>query len=330
MDVSRLHRVLRLVTLLQSGATWGADELAKELAVSRRTLFRDLNMLRAAGIPYLHDPRTGYRIAANFFLPPVNLKVTEAMGLMALAKSAAAQRDQPLLNPAVEAVRKLMAMMPPPLREVCSEMMERVSVRPAPASRTTPRDTDHYAAIQQAIDQRRGIQMRYTSLFDGEGEIALKLRPYHLHFAVRAWYVIGYSELHKQIRTFKLSRIQEMQITKQTFTLRKPFDIDEYLGNAWQFIREGKLHRVVLEFAPKVAANVAEVRWHPTQKTEMLDDGRCRVCFEVDGLIEITWWLLGYGDQVLVKQPAELAQRLQTVYRAALAQYTPRLARSSG
>lgn len=318
MKVSRIHRVLRLITLMQSESTLTAESLADELGVSRRTLFRDLNLLEAAGIPYYNEGE-GYRIANSFFLPPVNLKVTEAMGLMTLAKVASNQRGQPMLEPALEAVRKLVTMVPAPLREVCNEMMENVTVRTtAPAF--VGSDSDHYHVLQRAIDGKRVVRMGYYSLFDG-GAIELRIRPYHMHFAVRAWYVIGYSEMHKEVRTFRLSRVEQLEVTGDVFKRKKAFDLDEHLGKAWGLIPEGKLYEVELEFSAKVGANVCETQWHVSQSHEMLDDGRCVMRFEVDGIGEIYWWLLGYGDQVVVRKPAALRERMAAGYRAALAQY---------
>jgi proteasome accessory factor B len=303
---------------MQSGSTLTADSLADELGVSRRTLFRDLNMLEAAGIPYYNEGE-GYRIVSSFFLPPVNLKVTEAMGLMTLAKVASEQRGQPMLEPALEAIRKLVTMAPAPLREVCVEMMENVTVR-ATAPAFVGDDRDHYHVLQKAIDQKRVVRMCYHSLFDG-GDIEIELKPYHMHFAVRAWYVIGFSQVHKQVRTFRLSRIESMHITEKRFELKKPFSIDAYLGKAWSLIPEGRVHRVELEFGPRVGSNVCETQWHATQEHELLDDGRCLMSFEVDGLNEIYWWLLGYGDQVVVRSPQALRDRMAAGYRAALARY---------
>lgn len=296
-----------------------AERLALEMRVSRRTLFRDLQTLEAAGIPYTCKPGEGYRIPPSFFLPPVNLRVTEAMGLMTLAKSALERREQPMLGPAVEGVRKLMAMIPAPLRDICGQMMRRVSVRGGAKSAVNG-DDRHFGLIQQAIDESRVIQMRYGSLFEG-GDIELRLRPYHLHYSVRAWYVIGHSEKHRQIRIFKLSRVHEMKLLDRKFNPRSSFDVEKFFGLCWNMIPEGKVHHVELEFAPKVAVNVAEVRWHPTQKQRMLPDGRLIVEFDVDGLGEISWWLMGYGDQVLVRQPGALAERLEQVHRSAIEKY---------
>lgn len=326
MNVGRLHRVLRLVTILQSGAGRSANELARELGVSRRTLFRDLKMLETAGVPYYFEPGRGYRIASDFFLPPVNLKVGEAMGLMTLARIASAQGDQPLLQPAAEAVRKLIAMMPAPIRDVCQEMMTRVSVSPPATSQPEP-IAEHHAALQQAIDQQRVVRMHYHPLSD-DGETRVTLHPYHLHFEMRSWYVIGYGEQARQIRTYKLMRIGLLELLDRTFRLTQPFDIDQHLGKAWRLIPEGRVYDIELEFTPKVARNVAEVRWHRTQQHQILDDGRCIMHFQVDGLGEISWWLLGYGDQVYVRKPKALRDRVARYYRSALDKIAQREAAS--
>jgi predicted DNA-binding transcriptional regulator YafY len=316
MSISRLHRLLRLVTLLQGGTSICADALAAELGISRRTLFRDLATLEAAGIPYFYEPNKGYRIAPGFFLPPVNLKVTEALGLMFLAKNASAFVNQPMMSPAVEAVRKLVAMLPSSIREVCQDLTAYVSVSPQ-GQALVQHDSRYYGLLQQAIDQRRVVRMVYDSLHEGD-TIETLLHPYHLHFAVRAWYIIGRSKIHRETRVFKLSRIIDLELLDEQFRTRKPFDVDEFFGNAWSMIRDEKQYHIELEFASKVARNVSEVRWHKSQRHQILEDGRCIMHFDIDGLDEITWWLLGYGDQVIVRQPAELREHLCRVYRRAL------------
>ena len=63
---------------------------------------------------------------------------------------------------------------------------------------------------------------------------------------------------------------------------------------------EGKIHHVRLLFSPKIANNVTEVQWHKTQQVARNPDGSATVDFRIDGLGEIIWWILGYGDQVEV------------------------------
>ncbi len=314
MEQGRIHRLLRLITMLQGGTSLSAAGLADRLSVSRRTLFRDFKALETAGVPVRHTNGRGYEIEPGFFLPPVNLKVNEALGLMLLARLAEDQGGQPFYRAAVEGARKLAATLPAPYRAVTAEVLSRVTMAAGPASKAGD-DAERFIALQKALDERRVCRMTYDSLFDG-APIQTDLRPYHLHYAVRAWYVIGHSAAHDEARTFKLARVVELETTGERFD-RPAFDIGQYLGNAWSLIPEGRDYRVELLFTPKVARNVAEVRWHATQRHQMLDDGRCVMHFTIDGLEEITWWLLGYGDQVFVRKPAALRKRVADTHAAA-------------
>jgi proteasome accessory factor B len=127
-----------------------------------------------------------------------------------------------------------------------------------------------------------------------------------LFYNQRAWYIIGRSSVHKTIRTFKLNRIKDAQMLDDQFGDGDNFDLAEYIGRAWSMIPEGRIYNVQLRFAPKVANNVAEVQWHGTQKVVRNPEGSATLEFCVDGLGEITWWILGYGDQVEVLMPATL------------------------
>jgi predicted DNA-binding transcriptional regulator YafY len=75
-------------------------------------------------------------------------------------------------------------------------------------------------------------------------------------------------------------------------------------------IPQGQLYSVKLKFFPEVAHDVAEVQWHSTQKVTFKDDGSAIIEFRIDGLNEITWWILSYGDRVQVLAPKILQQRI--------------------
>ena len=322
MSTNRIHRLIRLITLLQSGRVSSARELAANLGISRRTLFRDLNMLELAGIPYYHDPDAGFRISRSFFLPPISLTVPETLGLMLLGKSASSRRNWPLLDAALEAVNKLIATVPEPIRTVCGDLMAHVTVDTGPQA-VGHDDTRHYTALQRCIDEARVCEMTYKSPDEPE-VIRCRLEPYALHFAYRAWYVLGRTDLYEEVRIFKLTRIQQLEPLSVIFERPVRFKVEDKLGKAWQLIPEGRVYRVKLEFSAKVAMNVSEVIWHPSQKHEILDDGRCHMSFEVDGLSEIAWWLCGYADQVRVLQPKALTKRVKEMLQAALRQYEKR------
>lgn len=85
MPNTRLARLLRVMTLVRGRLARTAADLAGELGVSPRTVFRDLEALGLAGVPCRFDAEAGgYRIDGDFFLPPVQLTLGEAMALSVL------------------------------------------------------------------------------------------------------------------------------------------------------------------------------------------------------------------------------------------------------
>jgi len=127
--------------------------------------------------------------------------------------------------------------------------------------------------------------------------------------------VLGRSSLHKSVRSFKLNRIRELKTTKRCFVGGENFDVYEYFGRAWSMIPEGQLYNIKLKFSPELAHDVAEVQWHSTQQVTFEDDGSAIIEFRVDGLNEIIWWILSYGDKVQVLAPRILRQRITKIAR---------------
>lgn len=309
MKASRIGRVVQLLTALQSSRRYAVDDLATLLGVSRRSVFRDLKELQAIGVPYSYDPKSGgYSIDPEFFLPPVDLNLREALSLCLFIHKATDHLPIPYKNSALLAALKIENNLPPRIRQHCRGALKNISIRKGKYTAGRFLD-DNFSHLQRAIVNKRKVNLFYYSLSERK-LIETELSPYHLMYNNRAWYVLGFSGLRNSVRTFKLSRIRRLSVLDKRFIDGDDFDLTEYLGRAWSMIPEGKIYHVKLRFLPKVANNVAEVRWHSTQRTSRNNDGSVTVEFRVDGLGEIKWWVLGYGDQVQVLAPAALRKRV--------------------
>ena len=320
MQVSRIHRLLKLITLLQSRRNYDARDLADELGVSRRTVFRDLNMLELAQIPFYFDPDAGgYRISRHFFLPPINLTLPEALAMLTLAGRLRGAGQLPLISHGARAAVKLESALPGPIRQHVGSIIQRLSVSLGPVSEMTGTD-EGFEDLTHAIAARRVCRIEYRSFHEGR-QIETDIHPLRLMFIGRAWYVLAWSRRHRENRTFNFGRIARLTVTDRTFEPAGELDVEEYFGDAWRMIPEGTLYDVHLHFEPMVAGNVAEVRWHRTQRVQHNPDGSIEFHARVDGLGEVTWWILGYGDQVEVVAPPELRQRVVEVHRRVLAKY---------
>ena len=317
MSISRIHRLLRLITMLQGRQRYTADELAQELEVSRRTIFRDLNMLEMARIPYYFDQeRGGYRISRHFFLPPINLTLTEALSVLILTGRLRGTAGLPLLSHGAKAAMKVESALPETIRRHVGSIIDRLHVSLGPVSRHEGLDPV-FDDLTGAIVDNRVCRMVYIS-FHERKQLTLNVHPLRLAFLGRAWYLIAYSVRHGEVRTFKLGRVRKLTVTDRTFPKPDDEDLANHFGQAWRMIPEGTLYDVHLRFEPRTAGNVAEVKWHESQVVEWNDDGSIEFKVTVDGLGEIAWWILGYGDQVEVISPPALRRKIAQTARAVL------------
>ena len=291
--------------------------------MSRRTIFRDLDILRGAGLPLLYDEEQRcYRMLGPKLLPPTSFTSSEALALITLCHEIGGRHPLPFLSEARSAVMKLENSLPVKLREQIHLSAGAIQINMPPVN---PLD-DHqtiYDELVNAAAAKRAVRLTYDPAMEGEDPFQTRLSPYHLLFSRRSWYVIGRSSLHREIRTFNLGRIQKLELLDDTFEIPRNFSVERFLGNAWHLIPErGPDHEVVIRFDKLVARNVAEVVWHKTQITEFTPTGDLIFRATVSGLNEISWWILGYGDRAEVIGPPELrriiaghASRMSRLYR---------------
>lgn len=320
MKPDRITRLLELLMMLQSDAAMDIHRIADELGISRRTVFRDLNVLKSVGVPFDVVSNQGYRISSVFFFPPTQLKASEAMGLMMLLKLAWNQKHHPFVAQAIKAIRKMLATAPPAVREVCSELIEDVSVF-SPRLTLTDAQMNRVSAILHAIGEHRVIECICHGTTKKPQQ--LRIKPYHLSFSELSWYVIAENE-SDQFQTLSVSNLSDVKLTEDRFTPLENFSIAGYLGKAWRLLPEGTLYNIELVFSRTITPYVTSTQWHPSQQYRLLPDRSSIVTFEVDGLSEITHWIWGFGEQVTVKRPMELRNRITSMCRAILQQHKGR------
>ncbi len=319
MATTRIERLFKLVNVIQTKQVQNTEDLMSELGVSRRTLFRDLHILKEAGIPCYHDKAGGYQIKNECFLPAINLTVPEALGLMMLSKAGLSKKNQPWMGPGLSAINKLATRMPEDIRQACQDMVSRVSIDAGPVSNVDD-SSSHYRLLHRCVDEGRVCRIVYRRPKEEQGQTYL-LKPFLMHYVTRSWYVIGKADQFKEARVFKLARVMQAEPTEQLFVKPKTYSARQKFGQAWSMIPEGRIYRVELLFRPMVATNVAEVKWHHSQEHEILEDGCCRMRFTVDGIGELAWWVCGYANQVKVIKPTALADKVKEMLSFASHQY---------
>lgn len=127
---SRIHRLLKILTLIQADEGWTAPKLAKACGVAVRTIYRDMKILEGAEIPYFHDNDSkGYRVRRDFFTPPLNLTLQESLALIALGEHIGGHEQVPMTRAAGSAIAKIRSQLPRSVRSEVKELDGHLSIR---------------------------------------------------------------------------------------------------------------------------------------------------------------------------------------------------------
>jgi predicted DNA-binding transcriptional regulator YafY len=239
------------------------------------------------------------------------LSKEEALSLLLLLHKARRSFPFPYNQTALIAALKIENTLRPAIRRSCAASLQKISINRIPQYINNPLN-DIFTQLLEAAQKRQVLNIHFSLSFKQEN-IITDFSPYHLFYAGYTWHAIGNSSLHDDIHVFKLSQIQQITPLDKYFSEDKIFDVKEYFGYAWSLLREGHIYTIELKFSPEIAEDVTETQWHETQMVSYGDDGSATLKFRVDGLDEITWWILSYGDRVEVLQPLVLRQRIAEI-----------------
>src|SRR4051812_7478235 len=149
MNLTRFSRLLRMIGLLQAGKGHNVNSLALECGVGRRTVFRDLDVLRNAGVPiHLDEAFQVYYLAESYVLPSAKFTAEEALAVPVVSHKLGGAGQMPFLEAARTAAAKLELSLPPGVRKQVRSVADAIRIHLPPAN---PLD-GHAAAYDQLLD----------------------------------------------------------------------------------------------------------------------------------------------------------------------------------
>ncbi len=298
---ARVSRLLEMVSLLQSGPGWKAETLARRFGVSTTRIYSDIRALREAGVPVRREAR-GYAIDPAFFLPSVRLTPREVLTLLFPQEVfTGAQTDHEVFQ---AARAKLLSLLPKPLRESARKLLESTDVR-LPASGVDPRV---FHQLRRAVAERRRVTLLYSGRKSDELR-RIQVDPYALAFRRHAWYLVGMSAAHGEVRKFRISRVAAVEDTPLHFTVPADFNLEDHFNGAW-FVFEGEPREVAIKFSPNLARLIRDRALHREHSIQTLSHGRVIYRAVVRNLDEVAWWLVQYGEDAVVLEPPELREKV--------------------
>jgi predicted DNA-binding transcriptional regulator YafY len=221
-------RVLAVLELLQTHGRMSGAEMAARLEVDGRTLRRYIVTLEEMGIPITTDRgrHGGYALVAGFKLPPMMFTDDEALAL-SIGLLAARSLGLAEAAPAVASAQaKLERIMPANLKRRVSAVDETVRLDLSQA--VSPADNAALVALSTAAQNRQRVHLHYRSAIGGDSE--RDFDAYGLVYRGGRWYVAGMCHLRKDLRSFRLDRIGQVQLLEQRFIRPAGFDALAHLA----------------------------------------------------------------------------------------------------
>jgi predicted DNA-binding transcriptional regulator YafY len=219
---SRSERLLTLIQALRRHRRpVTAQQLATELSVSVRTIYRDIDTLVAQGASIAGEAGVGFDMRPGFLLPPLMFRDEEIEALILGSRWVALLPDAPLARASADAVAKIMAVLPDRLRH----RVEDAGLFAVPRT-ASARDRIDAGIIREAIRDERKLRIAYRS--DDDEATVRVIWPIAIAFFERVRVVVAWCELRQAFRHFRTDRITAAELTGERPPRPRPQLLSEW------------------------------------------------------------------------------------------------------
>jgi predicted DNA-binding transcriptional regulator YafY len=301
----RADRLLSLMMLLQSRGKLRAEELASELEVSVRTIYRDIDALSASGVPVYADggPGGGYSLLEGYRTELTGLSPEETEALLTLSVPGPLA-DLSISKKLKTAVLKVVSAAPADLAQSEERMRQRLYLDPA--SWFTPGDEPRFLdELQKCAWHDQKVWMEYSDKKSAKS--GREVSPYALVAKAGVWYLVADTE--KGMRVFRVSRIHSIKQLDAHFERAGDFNLRDF-WETWsgKFIESLHGYHSSLSVAPEGEVVVGGL-WPGTGESlrnAPVEGGWKKIEVTFANEHEALWQILQMGTLVRVESPPAL------------------------
>ena len=217
----RLFRLLQAMRVMPAPIT--AARLAEETGVSLRSLYRDIDSLRAAGARIDGERGYGYRLIEDYALPPQTFDRAEIEAIALGLAEVRHMGDPALATAAISVLAKAAATLPGDREQYLFHAISRV-YRPA-VRYAAARDID---AIRDACWKEAALTIRYID--KNKAVTERTILPLAVIYTDRTLTVLAWCSLREAFRMFRTDGIVELRTTGENFRPRRVTLLRDYLA----------------------------------------------------------------------------------------------------
>lgn len=311
------RRMLRLLSLLQSGRQWTSAELAAATGSTPRTLRRDIDFLRELGYPVRSSRGPGghYQLAAGRALPPLMLEDDEAIATVLSLKLAAsgATGNMETATSAERAQSKLHRILPPRLRRTVEALSAATDISSSVGGLP---EAEIVKAATDAITAARVLTFTYATASETSQR---KVEPARLLRLQQRWYLFSWDQDRDDWRLFRLDRMSDVNVSVECYRPREmpADDLPTYLRAQFQGVPE---RTVVLRLHASAKDSISRL-YRIDGDLEPISEKECRYTAHVDSYEWLTLSLTLTDIEFFVESPED--------FRVHLAEHAGRLLRAT-
>lgn len=315
-----LVKMLKAVDVLSRTGGATIEELAEELAVDRRTVYRIRETLEELNFPLYEDGsnldgKKRFRFDDNYLkklpnlnVPELRLSLSELIAIYFLRGNGRLFRGTEIEHNIEAAFSKLDAFVPDGL----SKSLEKVKTLFVPAAKFAKdyRDKEEIiSSLTDAVFRQVTCLVEYHSFHDDKLK-CFKIDPLRFFERDGGLYLFVRATSFGHIRVLAVERIQKLTLSDAVFDYPEDFDPDALLDGAFSIIYDEPLE-VKIIFSPVVARYIKERTWAKEQKLTEEEDGSVTLEMKTSGWIDVKKWVLSFGAEALVLAPDDLREEVK-------------------
>ncbi|TDF98004.1 helix-turn-helix transcriptional regulator [Paenibacillus piri] len=310
--MSKSTNMLSILWLLRAGRRKTAQQLADELEIHIRTVYRCIDSLCASGVPIIADsgPNGGYRILDHFTESPLLFDMEEQKALVQAA-AFAQEAGYPFKEALTRAVDKIKRYTNEEQLDRIERHMDGFSVIHPPVE---GRQQELLQVLEEAAAQGQSVKMEYDK---GRGE-APSIRvfdPYGIVHWKGAWYTVGFCCLRGQLRSFRTDRIVRLEETERRFERPNDFSAKAHLmRELLPDALDAESLTLVRIQAHEHVLDLLNQHWLFGHALVECDNGQAVYRIGMPSVLTyVPYFLLPYGKALTILEPDMLVERLADI-----------------
>ena len=301
--MNRTDRLLNIVLELQGRDRVRAEDLARQLEVSRRTIYRDVLALNEAGVPVVSVPGQGYSLMPGYFLPPLQFSAEEAVMLLLGSDVTAQLFGGGPAEAARQASRKIGAVLDPDMRGEVAFLLDNLRlVRQGGGGEEAQATQGKLRQLREAVTRRRVTRFSYHK--PGDAAQTRRAEPHGLYLLGDVWLMAAFDQQRRALRNFRVDRMEDLELLEDVFGRQPGFRL------AREEARGDRPLAVRVLFAAEKRREVRERLPFYTTGTQETPEGFV-VTLRARTVQEVLPWLLSWGADAQVLSPAPLREHLR-------------------